>query len=457
MKRNLKNITCQICGFETKTNGIAEHIKYTHNITVDEYISKYGEYRKKYLDYNNRSNNQYECKICKTNLASERHLSFHVKTHNITKEEYVLKYVFNGVIPKCECGCGTELKIFKHTPYTTRFITGHNVFMHLGMVRSNDAKMNMREAAINRIKNKKGVYFYNGVSKEELKLLDFIKDNYSGTVVSNDISVLNGHELDIFLPELKLAFELNGDRFHSDLYKTKYYHLNKTKECNDKGIHLIHIWMTDWIKKKEIVKSIILSKLGCISTKIYARKTEIREISNDVAHKFLNENHLQGTSVCKIRLGIFYDGELMQVMTFGKLRSTTGLKHIENSYELIRMCSKLNTTVLGGSNKLLNFFIKKYNPGYILSYANRDWSNGNVYDKMGFSFIKFTTPGYFYTKSHIKYHRFNFQKHKLIKEGFDPDKTEYEIMTDRGFYKIWNTGNSVYEMHCKKGLILSKC
>lgn len=447
MKRNLKTIICKLCGFKTKTNGISEHIKYTHNITVGEYILKYGEYRPKYLNYIKRSltSTGKTCKICKYKCASERHLSFHVKTHDITKEEYILKYNFNGILPKCECGCGSELRIFKYSPYVKRFLTGHNVYMHLGMKRSVESKMKMRKSAIARIKSKKGVFFYNGVSKEELKLLEFIKSNYTGKIISNDTNVLSGHELDIYLPDLKLAIELNGDRFHSDLFKKKSYHLDKTKECNNNGIHLMHIWMCDWHKKQDIIKSIILNKLGNSSNRIYARKTEIREITNSELQMFLYLNHLQGQSVSKIKLGLFSNNELIQVMSFGKLRKATGMIHKENSYELIRMCSKLNISVIGGSNKLFKYFIKKYNPTYVLSYANRDWATGTVYEKMGFKFVKFTLPGYFYTKSKIKYNRFQFQKHRLVKLGYDKNKTEYEIMTERGFYKIWDTGNFVFE------------
>lgn len=447
MKRKLKNITCKICGFATKTNGIAEHIKRSHNITVNTYISNYGEYRKKYIDYNKRASVDFKCKICKFEASSERHLSFHVKTHGITKEDYVLEHILNNIMPTCECGCGTELKIFKHPPYVNRFITGHNVFMHLGTTRTVESKMKMRKAAIKRIKEKKGVYFYNGVSKEELKLLEFIKQNYTGKIISNDTTILSGHELDIYLPELNLAIELNGDRFHSDLFKKKSYHLDKTKECGIQNIQLVHIWMTDWMKKQNIIKSILLNKLGKTTNKIYARKTEIRKISNIISQQFLSENHLQGQSISSNRYGLFYNNELVQVMSFGKLRTATGLKHKDGSYELIRMCSKLNTSVIGGSNKLLKHFIKSDAPSYIISYANRDWANGTVYEKMGFDFVKYTNPGYFYTKSHIKYHRFKFQKHKLVNEGFDKNKTEYQIMTERGFYKIWDTGNFVYELN----------
>ena len=81
----------------------------------------------------------------------------------------------------------------------------------------------------------------------------------------------------------------------------------------------------------------------------------------------------------------------------------------------------------------------------MISYANRDISNGNLYYKLGMNYIGETSPGYHWYKSQIRYNRFQFRKSELIKDGFDPDKTEYEIMLERGFHRTWNTGNLKFE------------
>lgn len=446
--RTFKEVTCKICGFKGKTNGIAEHFKFTHGLTGEQYREKFGEYRPKYLDYKKRTNDKFTCKICNKEHSSDRHLSFHVKKeHNITKEDYVLKHIFNNEHPTCECGCGDEVKIKGHYPYKSEYISGHNVFMHIGMTRSKESRMKMRESAIKRIENQLGVFFKNGVSNAELELREFISSIYSDKIIHNDKTVLHGNELDIYLPNSNLSIELNGEYFHSDLKKPKRYHVNKTKECNDKGIHLIHIWLSDWIKRKEIVKSIISTKLGKCNNRLFARKTEIRELTHKESSEFLMKYHLQGSSVSSIRLGLFHDGELVQVMTFGKLRRATGRKDKVGSYELLRMCSKPNTIIVGGANKLLKHFIKTNSPKQIISYANRDWATGLVYEKMGFEFVKFTEIGYFYHKSKNKYHRYQFQKHKLVNEGYDKEKTEYEIMLERGFDKVWDTGNFLFQLN----------
>ena len=98
-------------------------------------------------------------------------------------------------------------------------------------------------------------------SHHEKNIYNFLKDRYNGEIIQHDKKILNGKEIDIFLPDLKIAFEFNGLFYHSELYKDKNYHFNKTKICLDNGIQLIHIWEDDWIHKQEIIKSMILNKL----------------------------------------------------------------------------------------------------------------------------------------------------------------------------------------------------
>ena len=278
-----------------------------------------------------------------------------------------------------------------------------------------------------------------GKSGMELKLLSFIKDNYIGEILSNIQSIIKG-ELDIYIPELKLAFEFNGLYWHSELYKERNYHLNKTKECEKLGIQLIHIWEDDWVYKQYIIKSMILNKLGK-SKRIFARKCEIKEISdNKLIREFLNENHIQGFVGSKIKLGLYYDKKLVSLMTFGNLRKSLGQNSSENTYELLRFCNSLNTSVVGGSSKLLKYFVNNYKPKEIISYSDNSRSSGNMYEKLGFKLIHNSIPNYYYIIDGIRNHRFNFRKDKLIRQGFDPNKTEIQIMNERGFFRIFDCG-----------------
>jgi hypothetical protein len=127
-------------------------------------------------------------------------------------------------------------------------------------------------------------------------------------------------------------------------------------------------------------------------------------------------------------------------MTFGDLRKSLGKKSRVGSYELLRFCNKLNTTVIGGSSKLFRYFLKNYNPQEVISYSDYSRSIGNMYNQLGFTLSHRSDPNYYYIIDGIRSHRFNFRKDKLVKEGFDPSLTEIEIMHQRGLYRIFDCG-----------------
>ena len=149
-----------------------------------------------------------------------------------------------------------------------------------------------------------------------------------------------------------------------------------------------------------------------------------------------------------MNIGLYYKGDLVSIMTFGKKRRPLCYTSTNNDeYELLRFCNKLNHVVVGGASKLLNYFIKNYNPKEIISYADIRWSDGNLYEKLGFTKIKQTTPNYFYILNRRRVHRYKFRKDILVNEGFDEKLTENEIMEQRGIYKIYDCGNLLYQLN----------
>ena len=252
-------------------------------------------------------------------------------------------------------------------------------------------------------------------------------------------------ELDIFIPSHNIAIEFDGLYWHSELYKPSNYHLNKTELCEKQGIQLIHIFEDEWLFKKDIVKSRLLNILGLTPNKIYGRKTIIKEVSPKESKEFLNNNHLQGSTNASIKLGLYYNNELVSVMLFNKPRLGIGVTY--DGYELSRFCNKLNTSVIGGADKLLKYFIKTYQPKEIISYADRRWSQGNLYEKLGFNFIHNSKPNYFYINQNVREYRFNYRKNILVKQGYDINKTEREIMLDRKIYRIYDCGAKLYKIN----------
>lgn len=285
----------------------------------------------------------------------------------------------------------------------------------------------------------------------ENMLLEYIKTIYDGDIISNSKKVIYPYELDIFLPDLKIAFEFNGLYWHSNVFKEKNYHKVKSDLCEKNGIQLVHIWEDDWSNKNDIVKSIINNKLQKINNKIFARNCEIKIVNdNSIIRKFLNENHLQGFVASSIKIGLFYNDELVSLMTFGGCRKIMNSKNIDNEYELIRFCNKLNTVVVGGASKIFKFFISEFRPNSIVSYADRSYSNGNLYESLGFDFLNKTEPNYYYIVNGIRVYRFKFRKDVLVKQGYDKNKSESEIMLERGINKIYNAGNLKYFINFTK-------
>ena len=234
----------------------------------------------------------------------------------------------------------------------------------------------------------------NPISKPEQGLLGFIRSKYTGWIETSDKSILEGKELDIVLPDLGLAIEFNGDYWHSDKFRDKEYHLDKTNRVQDFGYQLIHINESEWDNKQDIVKSRIQSLLGD-SYKIYAKKTLIRRI--DFPKEFLETNHIQGSgSNSSYNYGLFLKDELIAVMTFSIPRFSKGY-----DYELIRYCSLLDITVVGGASKLLKAFIKDMPNKTIISYSDKRWSKGNLYKVLGFILDHTSTPNYRYIKGTI--------------------------------------------------------
>ena len=302
-----------------------------------------------------------------------------------------------------------------------------------------------RQLYRNRIKNDINICLNcnpisNGISIDEKKIFSFIKNNYKGEIIEN--FKINKKEIDIYLPELKLGFEFNGLYWHSELNKQRSYHYDKHKFFMNRNVNIIDIWEDDWLYRQDIIKSMILNKLGKTPNRIFARKCEIKEISdNKLIREFLEKNHIQGFVGSKIKLGLFYNNELVSLMTFGNLRKSLGQKSKEGFYELLRFCNLLNTSVIGGASKLFKYFIKNHKPLEIISYSLNSYSTGYLYKKLGFNLKLETKYNYFWVKNTIKYHRFSFRKDKLIKEGYDSNLTEIEIMYQRGYFRVFDSGS----------------
>ena len=279
-------------------------------------------------------------------------------------------------------------------------------------------------------------YPINSGSISQSQLEDFIQTIYNGEILKNYRDSL---EIDIYLPDLGIGFEFNGLYWHSEEYKLRNYHSDKTNYFKKKGIRIINIWEDDWIHKQNIIKSQIKSWLKKGDYRIYARKCEVREITvSNESNLFLDSNHIQGKVRSTIKLGLYHNEELVSLMTFDHFEGRNRMGDME--WNLSRFCNLLETTVVGGASKLFIHFIKKYNPIRIISYADVDWSQGDLYHKLGFNLVSESPPDYKYIINNRRIHKSRFRKSRL-----DTDLSESSYMSSNGIKKIWDCGKLKFE------------
>jgi hypothetical protein len=333
-------------------------------------------------------------------------------------KEKIIEYVYEkpGFI-KCECECGHVYEISLHLLRERH--------------KRNDIICTTCSPVLSR-----------WISNAEIELYNWLSQYVN--CENNNRKILPKSEIDIYIPEKNIAIEFNGIYWHSDLFKDKNYHLNKTLLLKEKNISLIHIWEDQWETKKDIIKERLLSKLNLTQNKINigARKCTIEEVSNKEIKFFLEKNHLQGHINSSINIVLKYEGEIISCLSIGKRKIG---KNNNLDYEILRFCNKININCPGSFSKLFKYASNKYKGKYI-TYSDLCWGEGNVYKSANFIFDKYTNPNYWYFIENKRYHRYTFNKQRLIKLGYDKNKTEQQIMNeDIKALRIFDCGQAVWK------------
>lgn len=227
----------------------------------------------------------------------------------------------------------------------------------------------------------------------EYDVLNFIKSIYDGNIISPTKKIIAPLELDIYIPEKKLAIEVNGLFYHSSIggCKDKLYHFTKSKMCENLGIRLIHIYESEWYNDRDKIESLLRIALGKVDTKIYARQCEIRQITNAEAKPFNEKGHLQNHKQAEVTYGLFYKNELVQLMSFSRNKYNRNLKS-DTEWSIERGCPGSNNIVVGGVNRLFRHFIEDYHPTKIFSYCDFNKFDGRSYEAIGMTFDGYTGP-----------------------------------------------------------------
>lgn len=281
------------------------------------------------------------------------------------------------------------------------------------------------------------------ISKPEIKLKDFIRSFYKGEIITNSKNIIPPMELDIFVPTLNLAIEFNGGYWHSERFKDKNYHLHKYNLCKDKGIRLVSIWEWEYLKNKDKIENFIKNLIS-EKIKLFARKLQIKEVDIKTQREFLESNHLQGYVPCTYALGLYTeDDELIQLMTL-RIKSKE-----DKLFEIGRLATKTGFTVVGGSKRLFKHLLSFVDFETIISYNNMDKFTGDTYESLGMTYESTSIP-YGWIRNTEYLPRYTTQKSKLIKQGFNKNLSESEIMRSEGFEKIYLTGVSKFVLKKEK-------
>lgn len=266
-----------------------------------------------------------------------------------------------------------------------------------------------------------------------------------GAGIPNQLEKLVGrYSYDIYIPDQNILIEVDpsythnvyGNHFNSPVRKD--YHRDKTQVAEDNGYRCIHIF--DWDDVDKIVDMLMPRK------HVYARDCKIYILKSSVTNEFLNRYHLQGT--CRgqlMSLGLIYQDELVQVMTFGKSRY---VKHPE--VELLRLCTKPGVSVVGGASKLFKFFVKTYEVNDVISYCDRSKFSGDVYEKLGMKLTRTTPPQEIWSREYDKITANLLRQRgydQLFKTNYGKGTSNEQLMLENGWLPVYDCGQKVYQYH----------
>ena len=406
---------CPYCDWKTiditnKSGAFLNHLLYEHDITKEQYLKEHPEDKgflslvqtTKQLQFEEDETKFVVCAICGKKLS--RIDQKHLVKHGISIDEYQKLYTGSTV---------SDALHFKLSESTTEL--------------------------------NKHLKFHNR-SKAEIEIEDFIKKH--GIEVNGKRKMVEGNEIDIYVPSLKFGIEYNGIFYHTEeMGKGRNYHLNKTNVCRKNGIRLLQVFEDEYKEHKDIVLNKILHIIGVSDgcERIMARKCNVVEIKTSEAKEFVNKYHIQGYSNSTVCLGAYYNNNLVGVMTFKRERKDN------NTWELNRFCTDYNYICQGIGGKLFKYFVRTYDPEGVKSFADRRWTldeNNCLYTKIGFSFDGYIRPDYRYigktTARKGRIHKFNLRKDKMLKMDkkglLTPDMTEDTMRKKLGYNRIWDCG-----------------
>lgn len=221
----------------------------------------------------------------------------------------------------------------------------------------------------------------------------------------------------------KTAFQLNINAYQ--------LHVAIINDSLKKTVQLVFT-LDELVYKPHLIKARVQSVLG-FNKKIHARQCVIKHIDAHESRLFFEANHLLGNVTGAYKIGLYYKDELVALALFSKGRRMNRLSENKRSFELIRYCNKCNFTVVGGLSKLVNYFAREKAAGDIMTYIDKDFSDGESFKKIGFQIIDESAPIEFVI-SKIDYN-------KYLKSNMPKPVADAFLANAEQFWLIKNNGN----------------
>lgn len=427
MKDKARNVIIEKYGVDSifKSNAVKEKIKETN-------LNKYGVDNpfklKEFQDKANETKLKKYGVICTTGLDSVKEkyrktslLNYGVehpnkcklvrnKTNKTIKNNYIKKYseLFNinksDIVTDCNC----DVEIHGLCPHHESFtISKHNLY--------NRVKYGLENICT--ICNPINV----NPAIRETEIYDYLK-TFNILVQRKNRKILNGLEIDFYIPGCNLGIEFNGLYWHCDKFRDSEYHAMKTNICNSKSIELLHIFEDEWVFKKEIVKSIIKTKLGLINNIVDSNDCDVNVINYDQSNSFLIDNYIGDNRVGNVNLGLIYDSELLCMVC---------LDFIGDECNISLFLTKNNYLVIDGYKKIFKYILEKYNPKLVKSKSDRRYKNDEILMSLGFKYGSTTEPDFWYVDK--------FKTTRINKYDFDLNKVNMKYI-----FKIYDCGYDNY-------------
>lgn len=400
--RNNEVKRCPYCEWttidlENKSGMFETHLLKCHNLTKLDYINQHPEDKTYFhtanstieLQMEENKDNYVICKVCGKKLTKISNI--HLKLHNMTKDDYIATYGNDDIICK----------------------TTYNKFKSLANEMNLSLSINMKERF---------------TSKAESEIIDYIRN--LGIECDKNRSVLNGKELDIFIPSKNLAIEYNGNKWHTERFgnKNKKYHISKLEECNKKGIDLIQIYDDEYINHKELCISRINSLLGINTNKqiLTLNDCVINKIDTNDGHNFVINNSIEGEeAIADIYYGCLYNNNIIAAMSFTQNDASL------NEWQLLSFAENSKYICDDIDKSLFDYFITNNKVSAVITYTDRRWNTyirNNRYKELGFIDIETIPPQYYY---------YSDNGNIRIKQNSQNDFGKYEEMR---YDRIWDCG-----------------